>query len=289
LLDRLTGVSSRWDRVPTKGAGGGTAARSGAGLRGEAGGGRLIRLRSRTWFLDRPREVPLRLVRRWKALFEQYGALPLDEYARMATTLTDAQFENLPVVYSDAGLPAGPFGLFGLQRCRLPLRLYAGLSAAQQQALSRGEPLVVPQMTPAQRELFLAGLREDSRHRLPPLNLDEWASGGFSLRIRPSLPMEAMPPLGGIGPPPVPGSAPAPTAPAPGPPGPPPALPPGAPSAARGPAAPGPGARPPVAQVEFQLQYSPQDRESIVLTVASPSALPAPDATARPGNAAKEE
>jgi hypothetical protein len=296
LLDRLTGLSFRWERVPEKGPGGGTAARSGgqehsdARGRGEAGDGRLIRLRSRTWFLDRPREVPLRLVRRWKTLFEKYGALPLEEYARMAATLTDAQFENLPIVYSDAGLPAGPFGLFGLQRCRLPLRLYAGLPAAEQQALSRGEPLVVTQMTPAQRELFLAALREDSRHRLPPLNLDGWASGSFSMRLRPSLRMEAMPPLGGVGSPSsVPGSGPALTAPAPGAPGSPPAFPLGSPSAARGPGVPGPGARPPVAQVEFQLRYSPQDRESLILTVAAPSALPAPDDTARPGDAAKEQ
>src|SRR5207247_10527806 len=79
----------------------------------------------------------LPILRRWKALLEKYGALPLDEYARMATTLTEAQFENLPAVYSDAGLPAGRFGLFELQRCRLPLRLYAGLSAAQDRKSTR--------------------------------------------------------------------------------------------------------------------------------------------------------
>src|SRR5439155_14332093 len=71
LLDRAAHSTHRWERR-----------------------GKLIRLRSRTWFLDRPREIPLRSVRRWKQLFAQRGALPLDAYLEMATSLSDAQAES---------------------------------------------------------------------------------------------------------------------------------------------------------------------------------------------------
>ena len=57
--------------------------------------GRLIRLRSRKWFFDRPREVPLRLVRGWQAFYEQQGALPLAEYLQMVATLNDGQIESV--------------------------------------------------------------------------------------------------------------------------------------------------------------------------------------------------
>src|SRR5207248_671840 len=52
LLDRYAGFTHRWDHHGGGGPSGGA-------------GPRVIRLRSRTWFLQRPREVPLRLVRRW--------------------------------------------------------------------------------------------------------------------------------------------------------------------------------------------------------------------------------
>src|SRR5206468_1349978 len=60
LLDFLESAGTRWDRS-----------------------GDLIRLRSPYWFLSRPREVPARLVRRWSRIFDERGALPLEEYLQM--------------------------------------------------------------------------------------------------------------------------------------------------------------------------------------------------------------
>jgi hypothetical protein len=72
LLSNLTRPSDRWDRR-----------------------GNLVRLRSRTWFLARPKEIPLRYVRHWKNLTDQHGALPLDSYLEMVSHFTDLQMENL--------------------------------------------------------------------------------------------------------------------------------------------------------------------------------------------------
>src|SRR3954464_14055411 len=63
LLDDAAGSHHRWDRVPTKWV-----------------GGSLIRLRSRTWFLDRPREIPLRYVRRWREEMARRGSVSLEAY-----------------------------------------------------------------------------------------------------------------------------------------------------------------------------------------------------------------
>src|SRR2546428_795108 len=82
VLSRAANPTHRWDRR-----------------------GNLIRLRSRTWFLDRPKEVPLRLVRHWKELTDQHGALPLETYEEMARSLTDLQMENLGHVGEDVELP----------------------------------------------------------------------------------------------------------------------------------------------------------------------------------------
>jgi hypothetical protein len=164
LLDQLAGSSFHWDQH-----------------------GRLIRLRSRTWFLDRPREIPLRLVRRWKALFEQHGALSLDEYLRMATGLTDAQLDSLPRAGEEVGLSSYSEDLSRVYLVRHALRLYASMSPDQKQALERGGILGVAQMTPAQQELFLAAARQGSRYDPTTTTAEQWASGAFSMTMAPSI------------------------------------------------------------------------------------------------------
>src|SRR5207249_3544654 len=82
LLERAAGLSHRWDQR-----------------------GRLIRLRSRRWFLDRAREVPLRLARRWLTLIDQHGALPIEAYTEMVATLTDLQLEGIFYVVNILGFP----------------------------------------------------------------------------------------------------------------------------------------------------------------------------------------
>jgi hypothetical protein len=160
LLDGLAGFRQSWDHH-----------------------GRLIRLRDRTWFLDRPKEIPLRLIRRWKPLLDQYGMLPLDECARAAAELTDVQLESLRGLSSELELADYLSNLGGLYHARYPLRLYASLSPAEQQALHRGEAIPVTRMTPAQRPLFLAALQEEDRQRSEPMDLAQWAGGSFSMAL----------------------------------------------------------------------------------------------------------
>jgi hypothetical protein len=158
VLGRLAANRERWDRT-----------------------GDLVRLRSRTWFFDRPREIPLRLVRGWEEAADHGGALRLEEYVEAATTLTDARIASLPYLVEEIGLPRE---LMEMAALRGPLRLYAALSPAQRQTLWQGEPLPVARMSPQQRQLFLAALAERSRGRSVPLDLSGWGSGSFSLTSR---------------------------------------------------------------------------------------------------------
>src|SRR5712692_1827290 len=126
LLDRSAWWTHRWERR-----------------------GKLIRLRARTWFFDRPREIPLRLVRRWKVLCDKYGALPLDDYVAMVTTLSDGQLDSMALVNYFVGLPPilSPYG-----STRSAVRLYASLTPAQRQSLAQGGAVRLSEMEPAQRE-----------------------------------------------------------------------------------------------------------------------------------------
>jgi hypothetical protein len=142
--------------------------------------GHLIRLRSRTWFFDRPHEIPLRTIRRWRTLHDQYAALPLEEYVRLVASLSDAQWEGLPRLVQEVGLPDESMPLDSLELLRQTLRLYASLSLAQQRALWQGRPAIAAQMGPAQRQRFLAALQEFNRHCVPPRNLEQWEGGGLS-------------------------------------------------------------------------------------------------------------
>ena len=240
LLDRLSGTRYRWEQR-----------------------GKLITLRSRTWFLDRPREIPLRLVRPWKVLLDRYGALPLDDCVRMATDLTDAQIENLPVLDQQRELPMGELDLTAMQRGCPALRLYGSLSAAQQQALWRGETIAVPRMTPAQQALFLANARERGRDRTPPPDLTQWRAGSFSTSAQPIL--RVIEPQGTgvdvhlepVAPPAAPGGA-SPTA----------GLA-GVPSTAAG-FIPDRPVRQQLTQINLRFQYGPQEQDNVGVVVAAP-------------------
>jgi beta-lactamase regulating signal transducer with metallopeptidase domain len=159
LLDRMAGPRYRWQRH-----------------------GPLLRLRSRNWFFDRPREIPLRLVRRWKALVEQHGALPLEEYLQSVVALSDNQLESLGLLREAAAFPEELSGLGGAYRARHALRLYASLTAAQRQALWQGNALPVAQMLPAQQALYRDAVRELTRHQSAAPDLRQWASASLVLR-----------------------------------------------------------------------------------------------------------
>jgi beta-lactamase regulating signal transducer with metallopeptidase domain len=160
LLDRLATSTHRWEKD-----------------------GRVVRIRSRTWFFDRPREVPLRLVRRWKALSEKYGMLPLSECVAMANTLTDAQIETESL--SRAALEADmDLGWYMLGRGAPALRLYAALSTEQRAALWRGQSIPVARLLPRQRDLFVAAVREGHPSAAGALDLSRIGSGALSLTRR---------------------------------------------------------------------------------------------------------
>jgi hypothetical protein len=128
---------------------------------------RLIRLRNREWFFDRPREVPQRLVRRWREMCDQYGSLSLEETLTAVTTLNDAQLQSADDLLQRSTLEARHLFFQPLSPARQVLRLYAALTPGQQQALWSERPLAVAAMTPPQRALFLAALQETERSRQP--------------------------------------------------------------------------------------------------------------------------
>jgi hypothetical protein len=226
--------------------------------------GNLIRLRSRTWFLDRPKEIPLRLVRHWKELTDQHGTLPLETYLEMARTLTDLQMENVGNVVEDVELPP-TIRWFELGRDRYALRLYAALSPDQQQALWGGKVLQATQMTPAQRELFLASLAERALHNPLPPKLERWSDARLSLEAEPqTVTVERS-------------AGPAVTQPVPASPASPSGQPPSRVGANSTPAAGPLGSRPaaattfPVTRLNLQLGYAPDQQDEVTLTVAAPS------------------
>jgi hypothetical protein len=155
LLDRLIGSTHRWDRHD-----------------------RLIRLRSRTWFMARPCEVPLRLVRQWNDLSARNGALPLDTFAEGAAVLSDEQVDSLNHLVEVAGLSAD-FGM--VSASRQVLRLYATLTPAQRLALWQHRRVSLARITPAQRLLLAASLREVLRGLEATWTPEQLASASLSL------------------------------------------------------------------------------------------------------------
>lgn len=136
--------------------------------------GKLLRLRSRSWAFDRPREVPGRLLRRWQKQCDEQGALPLDEWVLAISGLNEGQLQTLAEVARERGWPPE------LQTARAAwpcLRLYASLPPDQQQALARGEEIPASAMGPRQRELFRAVIADGA----PGLSAVSGDGGGFSL------------------------------------------------------------------------------------------------------------
>jgi hypothetical protein len=215
--------------------------------------GNLIRLRSRNWFLDRPRELPQRIVLRWKTQYEQRGALPLEELLHGATTLRDEQLLDLEFLGGKIGVPVLSSDLQPLSQSwsRQALRLYAALSAAQRQTLGEGKPLPVARLLPDQRRLFLSVLKEQNRLRVPALPLDQAEAGALTMtterRIRVRAPGDPDREL---------------------------LLEPDGPSASPTPATPASPAAPvrfPVQTISLEFQYAPDRAETVSIVAAAPA------------------
>jgi hypothetical protein len=135
-------------------------------------------LRSRTWFLDRPREIPLRLVRRWRQIGDRNGGFSLEEQAAIAADLSEGQLESLYQIVWEARLPPELIGIHGE---RDTLRLYASLAPAQRQRLWHGEAIRIAEMRSEQRHLFRMAVREPAETRPQVLNPAELADASFSM------------------------------------------------------------------------------------------------------------
>jgi hypothetical protein len=153
VLDRLAGYFHAWDRR-----------------------GSLVRIRYRNWFLARPTEIPLRHVRRWLAVTDRLGALPLAEFASAVGTMTDYQ---IPLLGDRWAYPPPLDDLRIGHRADLgplsPLmRLYAQLPPTQQQALWDGRPLALARLSPALRPLVLEALDRIARTDYAGIDLEQW-------------------------------------------------------------------------------------------------------------------
>jgi hypothetical protein len=119
-------------------------------------------------------------VRRWREQIESQGSLPLEDYLTIARDLTDGQLETLrEPILEEMGLPGDLFG--GLSFSRHALRLYASLLRRERQALDAGQALPTARMSRAQRELYLAGLREFHPYEPWEPEPEKIAAGGFSV------------------------------------------------------------------------------------------------------------
>jgi hypothetical protein len=147
--------------------------------------GSWIQFRSTSFFHDRLKEVPNRLLARWAASRRQHGTLTLDDLIEIGQ-LTDAQLDARSMAEGARVL----FGLveWGLARnhgLRPHLRSLAALTPAQRQEASSPAGLMFRRMALAQQQQFLAlcfgsGNRHPQAASLQP-GLDELAEA--SLRI----------------------------------------------------------------------------------------------------------
>jgi hypothetical protein len=146
--------------------------------------GEWLQFRSTSFFQDRLKEVPNRLLERWAASRREHGALTLDDLVEIAQ-LSDAQLDSAPMA-EGARLCFGldEWDLTRNENLRPHLRFLAELTPTQrQQALSAaGAPFA--QMTLPQQQAFIAlalGPRSDQLQSLDQFN-------GATLRVAYSVP-----------------------------------------------------------------------------------------------------
>jgi hypothetical protein len=118
--------------------------------------GGWLQFRSASYYHDRLKEVPNRLLNRWAAARRQHGALPLDQLVEMVQ-LSDAQLDA-------AEMAEGIRECFGLiewdvarkEVTRPSLRFVAQLTPAQRVEAMSTEGLAFTRMSLAQQQRFIA-------------------------------------------------------------------------------------------------------------------------------------
>jgi Sigma-70, region 4 len=141
--------------------------------------GAWLQFRSATYYHDRPKEVPNRLLSRWSAARKKQGVLTLDDLVEIAE-LSDAQLDATEMAEGARvlwGLEEWELGRNGL--LRRGLRFLAGFTPAQRQETMSATGLEFARMPLAQQQEFLRlALNPDAS---PLQSLDELV--GAALRV----------------------------------------------------------------------------------------------------------
>jgi hypothetical protein len=161
--------------------------------------GGWLQFRSASYFNDRVKEVPNRLLARWAALRKEHGALTLDDLIEIAQ-LSDAQLDGEEMAQGARSC----FGLaeWDLVRRRSPrphLRFLAGSSPAQRRAVASATGLPFTRMSLVQQQQFVSLALGTQADRLPSLRALEHAAmrvdyvlpGGFEWKapVKPDSPI----------------------------------------------------------------------------------------------------
>jgi hypothetical protein len=153
---------------------------SGAGPGGKAGD--WLQFRTTSYFNDRLKEVPNRLLNRWAAARRRNGALTVEELVEIAQ-LSDAQLDSRTMA-------EGARLLYGLTEWQLAgarqhWRYLAGFTPEQRRAAQSAAGLPFRQMSLAQQQRFLSLALDSSSVRLD--SLDELAEGGLQVEYLPPV------------------------------------------------------------------------------------------------------
>ncbi|MGV3720737.1 MAG: hypothetical protein ACO1SX_07480, partial [Actinomycetota bacterium] len=150
--------------------------------------GRLITLRSRRYYRDRPAEAPSRIVNAFRDQVLRENALSLDSLASLCAALPDPQVRSMYRYWGWYLEDTRILPVDSLFPRRAHFRFWNGLSPTQKSAARAGAVLPVAQMLPAQQALWTAALFAppvSSRTPSPELRGPtpaELSGGGFSLR-----------------------------------------------------------------------------------------------------------
>jgi hypothetical protein len=147
--------------------------------------GKWLQFRTTSYFNDRLKEVPNRLLDRWAAARRRNGALSLEEMVEIAQ-LSDAQLDS-------GTMAEGARRLYGLVEWDLARsgflrpnwRFLAGFSQEQRGAAQSAAGLPFRQMSLAQQQRFLSLALDPAADRMEPL--DDLAGGGLQIEFVPPL------------------------------------------------------------------------------------------------------
>jgi hypothetical protein len=114
-----------------------------------------LQFRSASFYNDRPKEVPNRLLSRWAAARREHGFLALDDLIEIAG-LSDAQLDARDMAEGAREIwGLEEWGLAGNRALRPHLRWMAGFSPVERQKLQRAPGLRFTELTLPQQQQFI--------------------------------------------------------------------------------------------------------------------------------------